>query len=519
MAAQKYPVGIQTFSNIIEEGYTYVDKTAFIPKLIDGRKYLFLSRPRRFGKSLLLSTLEAYFEGKRELFKGLEIYEMDVDWRPSPVFHFDFNAEDFAAENGLEMIIDGFLRDLEEIYGRRKEDVTLSQRFKYLIKAAYEKTGRGVVILVDKYDKPLLAVEGFEELYEKNQRIIKAFFGNLKTMDRYIRFALITGVARFSKVSIFSDLNNLDDISLSEEFADICGWTEEELLDVLHPGIVELAKKREETFEATLTALREYYDGYLFTWGGSRLYNPFSVLKALRNKQIAPYWFDTGTPTFLVNRIKARGTYPPSINGQHCTKNELMAVGIADRNPLPLMFQTGYLTIDSYNPDLEIYSLRFPNHEVEIGFFQALLPIYAPSTADPDSPFSFTKFKFDLYKGRPEDFMRRLQTLFKNLPMEDQSESVYRAVTFLLATLSASHTLAEHHCYKGSSDLEIIAGNCIYLFEFKYNKSVEEAMQQIYARDYAGRYALDSRSVYLIGVNYDNKKSNRQLSYSIERMK
>ncbi len=514
----KYPVGIQTFSNIVEEGYAYVDKTGFIPKLTDGRKYLFLSRPRRFGKSLLLSTLEAYFEGRRDLFKGLALYDMDVNWTSSAVFHFDFNAEDFSIENGLELMIDGFLRDFEETYGRRREDVTLSQRFKFLIKEAYKKSGRGVVILVDEYDKPLLAVEEDKDLYEKNQRILKAFFGNLKSMDRFIRFAFITGVARFSKVSIFSDLNNLDDISLSEDFADICGWTEEELLKTFRPGIESVVEKRKESFDTTLATLRDYYDGYRFTADGSRLYNPFSVLKALSNREIAPYWFATGTPTFLVNRIKARGTYPPDINGQKCTKNELLSVGIADRNPLPIMFQTGYLTIDSYNDEMEMYVLRFPNREVEIGFYQDLLPAYAPPTADPDSPFSLTKFKEDLYEGRPDDFMRRIETLLKNLPGEDQCESVYRAVTFLLATLSSTRSIAEHHGYKGRSDLEIVTGEFIYLMEFKFNKSVEKAMEQIYSRDYAGRYAVDSRTVYLIGVNFESKKEKRIMTYRIEKL-
>ncbi|MDE5870066.1 MAG: PD-(D/E)XK nuclease domain-containing protein, partial [Muribaculaceae bacterium] len=247
-------------------------------------------------------------------------------------------------------------------------------------------------------------------------------------------------------------------------------------------------------------------------------YNPFSVLKALSNREIAPYWFATGTPTFLVNRIKARGTYPPDINGQKCTKNELLSVGITDSNPLPIMFQTGYLTIDSYNDEMEMYALRFPNREVEIGFYQDLLPVYAPPTADPDSPFSLTKFKEDLYEGRPDDFMNRIETLLKNLPGEDQSESVYRAVTFLLATLSSTRSIAEHHGYKGRSDLEIITGDNIYLMEFKYNKSVEKAMEQIHARDYAGRYSLDSRTVYIIGVNFENNKGKRIMTYQIEKL-
>lgn len=378
MRVLRYPVGIQTFSKIIENGYVYVDKTAYIKSLLNEGQYIFLSRPRRFGKSLLLSTLESYFEGRRDLFKGLAADGMDLDWTPSPVLHFDFNAENFSLDNGLEQLLDGFLWRYEGKYGKHEGQLTLSQRFKNVIEAAYNKTGRQVVILIDEYDKPLLDIEDDETLYEKNQRILKSFFGNLKSMDRYIRFAFITGVGRFSKVSIFSDLNNLNDISMVNEYAEICGWSQSELLKYFRPGIVELANEREEDFEETLAQLRHFYDGYLFALKGSRLYNPYSVLKALANKEIDPYWFDSGTPTFLARRIRRRGTYPPDLNGQMCTRDELIAVGFADSDPIPLMFQTGYLTIARYDKEMQLYELRYPNLEVEKGFYQLLLSIYVP---------------------------------------------------------------------------------------------------------------------------------------------
>ena len=378
MRVLRYPVGIQTFSKIIENGYVYVDKTAYIKSLLNEGQYIFLSRPRRFGKSLLLSTLESYFEGRRDLFKGLAADGLDLDWTPSPVLHFDFNAENFSLDDGLEQLLDGFLWRYEGKYGKHEGQLTLSQRFKNVIEAAYNKTGRQVVILIDEYDKPLLDIEDDETLYEKNQRILKSFFGNLKSMDRYIRFAFITGVGRFSKVSIFSDLNNLNDISMVNEYADICGWSQSELLKYFRPGIVELANEREEGFEETLAQLRHFYDGYLFALKGSRLYNPYSVLKALANKEIDPYWFDSGTPTFLARRIRRRGTYPPDLNGQMCTRDELIAVGFADSDPIPLMFQTGYLTIARYDKEMQLYELRYPNLEVEKGFYQLLLSIYVP---------------------------------------------------------------------------------------------------------------------------------------------
>lgn len=516
MEELKYPIGMQTFSNLIEKGYVYVDKTRYIKPLLNQGKFVFLSRPRRFGKSLLLSTLKAYFEGRRELFKGLAADSMDLDWTPSPVFRFDLNAEDFRREDAVVLLIEGYLRSYEKIYGRDSHDITISQRFKTLIENAYRQTGKEVVILVDEYDKPLLEVEEDRHLFDHHQRTLKSFFGNLKSMDEYIRFVFITGVARFNRVSIFSDFNNLKDISLADEYADICGWTENELVSYLQPGIEVLASKRKENFNKTLDALRDYYDGYLFTPGGSRLYNPYSVLNALDLKEIDTYWFGTGTPTFLARRIKANGTFPPDINGKTCTRKELTAVGLYDRNPLPLMFQTGYLTIWEYKKDVDLYELRFPNREVETAFYEDLLPIYIPETADPFSPFSFHEFRKDLAEGRPKDFMERMATLLKDLPEEDHNESVYRASTFLLTVLSGNLTLAEHHGYKGRSDLEVFTGEYIYLFEFKYNKSVEDAMAQIHSRDYAGRFALDPRTVFLIGVNYEEKRAKRGLMYEID---
>lgn len=497
----------------------YVDKTQYIKPLLQQGQYIFMSRPRRFGKSLLLSTLKSYFEGERDLFRGLAADSMDLDWTPSPVFRFDFNAEDFTAENGLEHLLDGYLRDYEHIYGKFPEDTTISQRFKSVIKAAYRQTGREVVILVDEYDKPLLEVEDYPEMFEKNQRTLKSFFGNLKSMDDYIRFAFITGVARFNKVSIFSDLNNLKDISIDDTYADICGWSEKELVKYFSPGIEEFAKKRKEDFETTLLALRNYYDGYLFTPAGSRLYNPFSVLNALDIKELYCFWFSTGTPTFLAKRIKSQGIFPSNIDGSLRSSKDLMAVGLNSGDPIPLMFQTGYLTIGEYRKDVELYELRFPNKEVETGFYEELLPLYAPEIKYPGSPFSFSLFKQDLVLGRANDFMERLSILLKNLPGEDHKESTYRAVTYLLTVLCGTPTISEHHGYKGRSDIEVFSGKYIYLFEFKYNKSVEEAMAQIHSRDYAGRYSLDTRTVYLIGANFNANKEARGLEYEIEKLK
>ncbi len=519
MAEMNYPIGMQTFSKIIEEGYDYVDKTSYIKPLLKQGQFIFLSRPRRFGKSLLISTLEAYFKGKRELFKGLAADSMDLDWTPSPVLRFDFNAEDYSNEEGLNSILNLHLKRYEKEYGITDIADTNAGRFAVLIERVAISTGRKVVILIDEYDKPLIDIQEYAELLEKNRRILKSFFGNLKSMDEYIRFCFITGVARFAKVSIFSDLNNLYDISMLNDFADICGWSEKELLGKFRPGIESLAEEREEDFDTTLQTLRIYYDGYLFAAKGSRLYNPYSIMMALKSKGIKQNWFETGTPYFLARWTKDNDIDPESINGVSATQEELTNVGFDNLDPIPLMFQTGYLTIGHYDKDSELYDLRFPNREVEIGFYKCLLRWYAPPTIRRGSGFEFTLFKKDLAKGHIDDFMKRLATLLKDLPGEDHNESTYRAITYLLSVLCGNSVIAEHHSYKGRSDIEVATSSYVYVFEFKYNKSVKEAMDQIHSRDYAGRYEMDRRTVYLIAANYIEKNEDRGLHYEIELMK
>ncbi len=516
----KYPIGIQSFPKIREEGYTYVDKTRFIVSLINNPGYYFLSRPRRFGKSLLLSTLHAYFDGKRKLFSGLDIDRADVDWEPSPVIHFDFNSENFIQENGLDNLLDSQLSAYEQKYGITEQGATLSIRFGTLIKRMYEQTRRRVAILVDEYDKPLLGVEENRELFEKNQALLKAFFGNLKSMDTYIRFAFLTGVARFNKVSIFSDLNNLNDISLTNRYADICGLTENELTISFREGIRDLAQTRKEGFGETVNALREFYDGYLFSKEGLRVYNPFSVLLALNNQEIEPYWFSTGTPTFLAKRVKEYGIEFKDFNGEMRTAEELLYIGSETQNPVALMFQTGYLTIDYFDDELRTYILRFPNREVEIGFARQLLPLYAPQMKSDSRNLSVNEFRKSLVMGDPEGFMKRLQTLLKNLPYQKNNENTYRNLVYILCLLSNTEAQPERQSLKGRSDLEVMTKRYIYLFEFKYGGSADAAIEQIKDRDYAGRYAMDSRSIYLIGANFSDKKPQRGLTeWIIQKLK
>ncbi|MDE6297796.1 MAG: ATP-binding protein [Muribaculaceae bacterium] len=501
---QKYPIGIQTFSNIIEDGYTYVDKTGFIPELINAGKYLFLSRPRRFGKSLLLSTLHSYFEGDKRLFEGLAINSTDVEWICRPVIHIDLNAENYMLEDGLDKILDRILRYYERKYGVEVRENSLSGRFTFLLQHIYESTGKKVVILVDEYDKPLLGIEDKPELFNKNQATLKGFFGVLKSSDRHIHFAMLTGVARFNKVSVFSDLNNLRDISFERKFADICGWSHKELLENFTPGIEQLAEYNNISFEVAKTRMKRFYDGYLFAPEGDRLYNPFSVLNALASQSLKYYWFQTGTPTFLIKRIKDAKIKLSSLNESWTNEEQLLAIGVNDPNPVPLLFQTGYLTIGEAEGDA--YRLQFPNKEVEIGFSRSLVPYFMPPLNDLNGAFSILEYRREIINGEPEKFMKRMEAMLKDIPYEQHNEALYQNAVYLLFTLMGADARVEEHTNIGRSDLVVRTGKYAYIFEFKYNGSAEKAMAQIKARDYSGKLSVDRRIVYLIGANFSTEK-------------
>ncbi|MDE5869685.1 MAG: ATP-binding protein, partial [Muribaculaceae bacterium] len=478
----KYPIGIQTFSEIIKRGYIYVDKSMFIPLLENVGPFIFLSRPRRFGKSLLLSMLHSYFAGEREYFKGLAIDSMNVEWKKRPVLHFDFNPENYLDENALDGLLNGILKNYEKIYSIEPEESSPSRRFSNLIDKIHQKTGEQVVILIDEYDKPLLGLEERKELFTKNQGILKGFFGVLKSMDRSIRFAMLTGVARFNKVSIFSDLNNLNDISLDEDFADICGWTQEELEKYFSSGIELVAKKHKVSYQETLREMKETYDGYLFAEGGHRLYNPFSVLNALSKRRLSYYWFHTGTPTFLAKRVQKTGIRLASLNSYRCQEDLLLSVGINDPNPIPLLFQTGYLTIKRVIG--RVYELQFPNKEVENGFAQYLQPLFLPQLNDYNGIFSIFDFQMELSDGEPEKFMKRMEAMIKSVPYEQHNEAFYQNLVYLLFTLVGADARMEEHTNIGRPDIIVRTDRNIYIFEFKYNGSAEDAISQIREKDY-----------------------------------
>lgn len=376
----KYPIGIQDFEDLQRNGYAYVDKTNFVYKLADEGKYYFLSRPRRFGKSLFLSTLEAYFQGKKELFEGLAIYDLETEWKKYPIFHIDLNTANYREKDSLYMVLNDYLTTWESKYGTRESEATLALRFKGVIARAAEKEGCGVVILIDEYDKPILQTLRDPELQAEHRAQLKAFYSVLKTQDRYIKFAFLTGVTKFGKVSVFSDLNNLTDISMDHRYISICGMTEKELLTNFKEGISELAEANGDSETETIAKISMRYAGYHFEENSEEIYNPFSVLNTLANSRYDDYWFKANTHTFLIDILKKHDYCITNLSKAQIKANMMNNV---ETNPFPVIYQGGYLTIKSYDERFKNYQLGFPNKEVEEGILNTLLP-HGCKTAEMD---------------------------------------------------------------------------------------------------------------------------------------
>ena len=407
----KYPIGIQNFGEVRRDGYVYVDKTALAYKMISEGKYYFLSRPRRFGKSLLLSTFEAFFGGEKELFKGLAVCELEKEWTVHPILHLDLNSREYKDDSSLSAELNRHLEKWEKRYGDEYKDRANEERFLHVIENAFEQTGKRVVILVDEYDKPLLQTIGNKALQDAYRSMLKAFYGVLKTCDRYIRFAFLTGVTKFGKVSVFSDLNNLIDISVLPQYAAICGITEQELHEQLDEGVSQLAEANGETKDECYTHLKTNYDGYHFYPNSEGIYNPFSMLNTLAYRVYNDYWFETGTPTFLVHQLQKTNYRLDEMTEEKLSADTLNSIDIMDENPLPLLYQSGYLTIKDYDKRFKTYRLGFPNREVREGFVKYLVPYYAPKNEN-NSLFSIEMFVEEVERGDAEGFMRRMEAFF-----------------------------------------------------------------------------------------------------------
>ena len=508
MGNKIYPIGIQNFESLRKDGFFYIDKTALVYQLVKTGRYYFLSRPRRFGKSLLISTLEAYFQGKKELFTGLAIEKLEKDWIQYPIFHLDLNIGKYDAPDSLDKILNDHLELWESQYGTRPSEVTSALRFKGVVSRAYEQTGQRVVILVDEYDKPMLQAIGNQELQKEYRNALKPFYGVLKTMDGCIKFALLTGVTKFGKVSVFSDLNNLNDLSMWNKYIDICGISDKELQENLEEEMHEFAEAQGMTYEQFRDKLREYYDGYHFTQNSIGIYNPFSLLNAFDRKEFGSYWFETGTPTYLIELLK-RYHYDLEHMAHAETYADVLNSIYGDEEPLPVIFQSGYLTIKGYDERFGLYRLGFPNREVEEGFVKFLVPYYTRFNKI-EAPFEVLKFVQEIERGEPDAFFRRLQSFFADTPYElvKDLELHYQNVLFIVFKLVGFYVKAEYHTSQGRIDLVLQTDKYIYVMEFKLDGTAEEALQQINDKQYALPFAADSRKVLKIGVNFSNTTRN-----------
>ena len=522
--SRKLPVGIQSFEKLRRDGFLYIDKTAFIWRLIQASNPYFLSRPRRFGKSLFLSTLAAYFLGQKELFKGLYLekaeeeqaeFEQRAAWEAYPVLYLDFNTGNYTESDELGMNLNGHLCKWEKLYGVEPSEQNFALRFAGVITRACQQTGKQVVILVDEYDKPLLqTMGGNETLNEQYRNTLKAFYSVIKTCDQYIRFAFLTGVTKFSKISIFSDLNNLRDISMEKQYAGICGITQAELEANFQPEIQALASEQDLTYQQTVTTLKQWYDGYCFSPAGDNMYNPFSVLNAFVKERFGSYWFSTGTPTFLVNYLKEAHYFIPDLDGNvELNESGLETYRAVTENALPILFQSGYLTIIGYIKEARLYKLGFPNDEVRYGFLENLLPAYS-SLPLGDTGKSVWQFVQDIREGKVDSFMERMRSIIAGIPYDNFTEENmklreqnYQTAVYLVFALMGQFVQTEVHCSTGRADCIVTTADSIYLFEFKLtgNSSAEDALNQIKEKEYAAKYLTDGKKIVLIGSSFDEK--------------
>ena len=509
MSTKIYPIGIQNFEKIRNDGYLYIDKTALMYQMVKTGSYYFLSRPRRFGKSLLISTLEAYFQGKKELFTGLAVERLEKDWIKYPILHLDLNIEKYDTPESLDNILEKSLTAWEKLYGAEPSERSFSLRFAGIIESACKQAGQRVVILVDEYDKPMLQAIGNEKLQKQFRDTLKPFYGALKTMDGYIKFAFLTGVTKFGKVSVFSDLNNLDDISMRKDYVEICGVSDQELHENLDIELHEFAETQGLSYDKLCTKLKEYYDGYHFTHNSIGIYNPFSLLNAFKYKEFGSYWFETGTPTYLVKLLKKHHYDLERMAHEETDAQVLNSIDSESTNPIPVIYQSGYLTIKGYDERFGIYRLGFPNREVEEGFIRFLFPFYA-NVNKVESPFEVQKFVREVETGDYDSFFHRLQSFFADTTYEviREQELHYENVLFIVFKLVGFYTKVEYHTNNGRVDLILQTDKFIYIMEFKLNGTAEEALQQINNKRYALPFEADGRKLFKIGINFSEKTRN-----------
>lgn len=520
MARKLYPLGIQTFSEIRTNDNLYIDKTAYIYRMAntDG-KFIFLSRPRRFGKSLLVSTLQSYFEGRKELFKGLAMDRLEKEWTEYPVLHFDLSGGKHQEEDQLNRYLDYILKYNERRFDIKCDAVDANVRLANLISSVYNKTGKQVVVLIDEYDAPLLDVAHQDERLESLRYLMRNFYSPLKQCEPMLRFVFLTGITKFSQLSIFSELNNITNISMDEAYAGICGITKEELLTQMSDDIDRLAAKMSITREEAILQLKDNYDGYHFTYPSPDIFNPYSLLNCFSKEKIGAYWFGSGTPTFLIEMMRKFGTTPIEIGTREMADvSDFDAPTETMDSIVPLLYQSGYITIKGYDEETNLYELGIPNKEIRIGLFKSLLPNYLLRSSQ-KGKVAIAQMSVLIKKGDIDGALRLLQTFLETVPYCDNThyEGHYQQMLYIIfALLTDYRIIVEQRTAKGRTDITLETHDHVFIIELKFDKTAEEALEQIEAKRYADAFALSGKKIVKVGVAF-NVKNERNITKWIIR--
>ena len=503
----RYGVGEQSFEVMRERDCLYVDKTKFIEDIVkSGGQYYFLGRPRRFGKSLFLSTLKCFFQGRRELFKGLYVDSMDWDWEPYPVLYLDLNIEKYQQYGNLNDVVESSMRKWEEKFDIHPISTNISVRFKEIIEGAFKKTGKRVVILVDEYVKPLVSNLHNNEMFEYYRNELASLYSNFKSSAQYIRLVFLTGVSRFGHLSVFSGLNNIRDISFNDSFSDICGITENELFSYFKIGIKNLAENLNRSETEIKHELKSRYDGYRFSANGKEMYNPFSIVSVMEDRTFGNYWIQSGQASLLVQQLKRFDIDLEALLNIECEIQSLAGLDLEDPNPVALFYQTGYLTIKKYNPDFELVTLGLPNKEVTDGFLKYLLPKYV-NIQNTSAGSIIKNFVTDLQNCNTDDLMHRLQSFFADIPYEmemDNEKNIHNALLILMKLLGV-YVATEYRTSNGRIDLFVKTSKYYYIIELKLNKTAQEAIEQINKKNYSLPFTTDGKEIIKIGINFSTK--------------
>jgi len=506
---RRYPLGIQTFSEIIEENYYYVDKTAVIHEMTSTYKYVFLSRPRRFGKSLLVSTLASYFRGEKELFKGLAMEKLEKQWKKHPVIHLSLASVKEIETDKIVESIGNRLRDIEDRFGIKRKSNGLGDRLSDIIQQTTEQYGEKAVVILDEYDAPLLNVLHDEERTKEVRQLMRTFYSPLKDCDPYLRFVFITGISKFSQLSIFSEINNLKVISMMPEYSTLCGFTQQEIEDNFPDGIRRLAEKEELSVEQTLDKLRRTYDGYHFAADSPGVYNPYSIINALSDGAVQNYWFSTGTPSFLVEMIHKFNADISRIDGSEAEAPEFDAPTEDMKSILPLFYQSGYITIKKYDSQFDVYTLGFPNKEVRDGMMRTLYPYYITPNTDGRASVLMKISKGFIYND-VDSSMQTLQAYLESIPYQDShfDENHYTQMLYVIFSLLGLHVDSQVRTAKGRLDIVIKTDDHVYVMEVKLDRPAQEAIEQIDTKNYLLPYTLDGKSLTKIGMSFSTEERN-----------